>query len=93
MKTDGNCVSLELNTLFWAEYSDTPFWISIKDNEWQQPNELKNRLINASKKLNINVFNINDNLYFSLIPKTNEIEEIVINNMAEKIRKILNEIK
>jgi hypothetical protein len=68
LRIGNNCVSLELNTLFWAEYTDTPFWISIKDHEWQQPNELKNKLINTSKKLNINIFNNNGNLYFPLIP-------------------------
>ena len=92
LKIGNNCASLELNTLLWAEYSDTPFWISIKDNEWQQSNEFKSKLINVSKKLNINIFNNNDSLYFSLIPKTNEIEEIVINNIAEKIIKIIGEI-
>ena len=90
---DDNCASLELNTYLWAEYSDTPFWIAIKDKAWQQPNEFKNKLMNASKKHKINIFNNNDILYFSLIPKRNEIEENVINNIAEKIVRISKELK
>ena len=89
------CIALELNYLLWQKYADTPFWITIK-LEWEKPQsiDIKNKLKNISIKTNIKIYenSLNDSLYFALKPVLNEVEDIVISDLVNKILIIIEEL-
>jgi hypothetical protein len=89
--------SIDVNMKMWELFADTPFWITVKYQDsvpWKQPAELKNRLNEISIKLNIRIFqNTNNDLSFAIVPKINEVENIVIENFENIIMKILDELK
>jgi len=92
-KNYGN--ALDLSFKYWESIFSTPFWLTIKnmgEKIWDQPNDLKNKLKTISIKTNIKIHDINGVFVFSLIPKINNIEENVIDGIAQDIIKILNEL-
>jgi len=89
------CIALELHFIFWKTLADTPFWLAIKE-DWGKPQstELRNKLKIISNKTNIKIYenNMNDLLYFAIKPKINEVEEVVINDIANQIIIIMKEL-
>lgn len=86
------CVILEVHFLLWKNLADTPFWVSIKE-DWYKPQtiEFTNRLKQVSADTNIKIYEtgFNDLLYFALKPKINEVEDIVVDDISDKIIKII----
>ena len=89
------CVTLELQFPFWQKIADTPFWIAI-NTEWNkpQPTDFRDKLKKISIKIGINLYenDSNDLLYFALRPKLNEVEEVVIKDLSNQIKIIMNEL-
>ena len=88
-------LALEINMKMWELYADTPFWYTVKygGNTWDQPQELKIRLKEISLKYGFNIYqNTNNDLSIAIYPKTNEVEDIVINDIVNKIMMIMNDL-
>jgi hypothetical protein len=89
------CITLELHFSFWQKIADTPFWIAIRP-EWSkpQPIDFRDKLKKLSAKTNIKIYenDFNDLLYFALKPKLNEIEDVVVTDIANQIIMIMNEL-
>jgi len=89
------CITLELHFLFWKKIADTPFWIAI-NTEWSkpQPIDFRDKLKKISIKLGIKIYENDSNplLYFALKPKLNEVEDVVINDIAKQIIMIIKEL-
>lgn len=87
-------IALNLDLKCWENLYDTPFWLTIKStgNPWKQTNDLQNKLKAVSIKTKIKIYEFNNILSFALIPKINQIEEVVIKNISNDIIKIINEL-
>lgn len=94
-ETDKFGLNMSLKMDLWEKYSDTPFWFSILEignNEWLKTERLQKALKMVNAKLNHIVINEPNNLFISLKPKLHETEDIVIENLADQIEKIIEEI-
>lgn len=80
----------------WAEYADTPFWIylrEINDNSnWILSEPFKRKCENLALLHNRKFVDRNNEIHISLKPKLNKTEDIVINDLADQIEKIYNEL-
>lgn len=81
----------------WEKCADTPFWLAIsqiKNNDWTVTEKLTQSLESLSIKENLTLIQFsNGNGYFlSIKPTLYETEDIVIQNIANKIEKIIKEI-
>jgi len=89
------CIALELHFILWKTITDTPFWLVIKE-DWEKPqsSEFKNKLKKISATTNIKIYenDTNDLLYFALKPKLNEVEDVVITDLANQIILIMKEL-
>lgn len=83
--------SLDLHLLLWQNVADTPFWLTVKDGWKPQHVDLINRLKRISLETNIDLHRNGDSdtFCFALKPKTDEIEEIVVEDLVEKIIRII----
>ena len=90
-------LAFDFNMKMWELFADTPFWFTVKliiGKEWQQPIEFQNILKNISQVTNFGLFkNFNNDFSFALVPKLNEVEDIVINDIVYKIIAILEKIE
>jgi hypothetical protein len=82
--------SLSLNFKLWAERSDTPIWLSIKDNTngipWLVSNEFKRKLKSVSSQLGFTLYEANNKeMFIALFPKFDKTEDFVINDLADQI--------
>lgn len=90
MMIDGKWgVSLEFNLEYWIKKAETPFWIGIKDSDWNYTPEIKEKLL-AIEEIDINQVFIN-NYGFTYIPiflPFGVSEDIIINDVLDFINKI-----
>ncbi len=88
-------MGMGLKMELWAEYADTPFWISIVENKkgWTSTEKFKRKCEEVASQLNRKFIEEHYDIYFSLKPPLNETEDIVINNLADQIELIYNNIK
>ena len=79
----------------WSEYADTPFWISIVETKkgWTSTEKFKRNCETIAINLNHKFVEINNEIFFSLKPKLDETEDVVINDMAIQIELIYREIE
>ena len=89
-----NGFGLGFETQLWAEYADTPFWISIVENKanWENSDKFIRICEKIAFKLNFAFVEKNKNISFSLPPILNKTEDLVINDLAHKIELIYTEI-
>jgi len=91
------CIILELHFKLWQNIADTPFWFAIKQDWGNKPQapEFRNKLKLISNKTKIKIYenDINNLLYFALKPKTNEVEDVVVIDLANKIINIMKELQ
>jgi len=87
-------ISFEVNLKLWEMVADTPFWITIKENNWKQSEMLKSNLKEIASRKNIKLHKIHNNdLSFALFPMLNQVEEKVIEDMKTKIISIIKELE
>ncbi|MFZ4740907.1 MAG: hypothetical protein ACOYLE_07055 [Bacteroidales bacterium] len=97
-KIDNFGCSLNVRFDFWERVADTPFWLSIKDDTtgklWIQ-NETFKALIKsiASKKSILTYENNKRELFIPIFPLLDKTEDIVVNEITDKIIKINTELK
>lgn len=86
------CLKLEL----WAEFADTPFWLTIKDtenNRWITSDIFKILCSKTALILKHKTVEYNGEIYIELKPKIGQTEDKVINELANQIELIGNTIK
>jgi hypothetical protein len=90
-KLNDHTFSLEFNLLHWQNVADTPFWLTIKENWKHQSVDFTNKLKRISLETNIGLHRNNENnsLCFALRPRTDEVEEAVLEDLVEKIVRIV----
>jgi len=88
-------IGMGLKMELWAEYADTPFWISIVETKkgWKSTEKFKRNCEKIAFSLNHIFVEINNEIFFSLKPKLDETEDIVINDLADQIELIYKEIE
>lgn len=88
----GMCLKME----FWSKYTDTPFWLFIgekKVKHWKSTEKFKKNCERIALSLNHKYYEKNDYVYFSLKPKLEKTEDIVIKDLAEQIITIFQEVE
>ena len=88
-------LGLGLKMELWSEYADTPFWISIAETkkDWKSTEKFKRNCEKIAFNLKHKFVEINSEIFFSLKPKLNKTEDIVINDLADQIELIYKEIE
>jgi|GEM_PF-5903156 len=78
---------------YWIEKSETPFWIGIKDNNWDYSAEIKEKLVGL-RNFNINQTFIGKHAYtYILLYLPLKVDEAtVINKIVIDIRRIFNSL-
>jgi hypothetical protein len=97
MSAGNLALSLHLNMKFWAEHSDTPFWLYFKHiddkRHWYVTGEHIKVFKSVAAKLGYTTFQRNsEELYFALKPLINQMEDIVIKDLANQIELLIREI-
>jgi len=79
----------------WSKYADTPFWISIVETKkgWTSSERFKRKCEKIAFNLNHKFVEINSSIFFSLKPKLDNTEDIVISDLATQIELIYKEIE
>jgi hypothetical protein len=87
------CLKLEL----WAEFADTPFWITLKNtenNSWIASSDLhKNLCAKTALILKYKSVDYGGEIYIAIKPKIGKTEDIVINDLANQIEIIANTLR
>ncbi len=88
-------MGLGLKMDLWSEYADTPFWISIVETKkgWSSTEKFKRNCEKIAFNLNHKFVEINNEIFFSLKPKTEVTEDVVIKDLADKIEQIYKELE
>ncbi len=88
-------LGIGLKMELWSEYADTPFWISIVETKkgWSSTEIFKRNCEKIAFNLKHKFVEINSEIFFSLKPKLNETEDIVIKDLADQIELIYKEIE
>jgi len=86
-------LDFELN--LWAEYADTPFWLTIAEIKegWTRSEKFKRKCAEVAFKLNYAFVERNKEILFSLPPLLNETEDRVIKDLADRIEQIYIELE
>ena len=93
-------LSLNLRFDFWekSQIMETPFWLLLKDDTstgkyWKQTEPFKVKIKNAAIKNSIIPYERNkEELFIPVLPLTDKTEDIVINNIANQIVKLVDEL-
>jgi hypothetical protein len=88
-------MGLALNVRFdiWERVADTPFWLNIKDDKWVQNERIKVELKNIATKNDTIYYESNKReFYLPIFPLLDKTEDLVINDIAEKIIQITCEL-
>lgn len=94
LKRFGFAMALRMD--HWSEHADTPFWLSIAiktdSNNWKRPEILRRNCKNLALEINRKFVYNNPEMLIALIPKTNETEDVVINDLADQIQLIVEKL-
>ncbi len=98
LKSENLGVSFNIRFDFWAEYADTPFWLSLgiipTVGNWISTPELRKACKEVAFQNNITNFVVNNkDVFFAISPTLNKTEDIVINDMTTQINVIISGIK
>jgi len=88
-------MGMGLKMELWSKYADTPFWISIVETKkrWTSTEKFKRTCEKIAFNLNHKFVELNSEIFFSLKPKLEETEDIVITDLANQIVQIYKEIE
>ena len=88
-------IGMWLKMELWSEYADTPFWISIVETRkgWTSTERFKRNCEKIACNLNHKFVEINNSIFFSLKPKLDETEDVVISDLVDQIEQIYKEIE
>jgi len=92
-------IALNLKLDLWAEYSDTPFWINIKDDlstgkYWIMTEHLRKHCRTVATQLNIAPYETNSReIFFALAPLIDKTEDVVVADMADQIVKLITNLE
>ncbi len=88
-------MGMGLKMELWSEYADTPFWLSIveKKEGWRAGEKFKKTCEMIAFRLKHTCVEVNGEIFFSLKPKLDETEDIVIRDLAKQIEGIYNGIE
>lgn len=91
-------LGLGMNLKFdlWSEYSDTPFWLYLaqigEGLYWEKSDAFKKLCENIAFAHNHKFVDKNNEIHLSLKPKLYKTEDIVVDDLADQIEKIYNEL-
>jgi hypothetical protein len=93
-------VGLSLNVRFdlWEKIADTPFWLCLYDDiadgsNWKQTEAFKAQMKNTASRNSIIPYESNKReLFIPVRPLTDKTEDLVINDMANQIVKLADEL-
>lgn len=87
----GMCLRLDL----WAEYAETPFWVAVAErkDDWTSSERFKRAGEKIAFHLGLFFVEGNNDIFLSLHPQVGVTEDILINNLADQIELIYNEIQ
>jgi hypothetical protein len=91
-------IALDVRFDLWEKSAQTPFWILIKKDlalgqNWIQNEMLKSKIRAMSQQLHISTYETNNgDLYTPIFPLLNETEDVVMDNMTDKIVEYLSTI-
>jgi hypothetical protein len=89
--------SLNVRFDMWERIADTPFWLSIKDGTgqtWVQNETFKALTKNIVSKKSILTFENNKReLFIPIFPLLDKTEDIVVNDITDKIIELKNQLK
>ena len=97
LKTNKFGISLNLKFDYWAEFADTPFWLSIKlltrEKDWFTTAEHRNSCKKISSQHGFMIYETNsEEIYFALFPVIDKTEDIVIKDLTEQIIKLITKL-
>jgi len=90
--------SLNVRFDFWEKFADTPFWLCLKDDisdgrNWTQTEPFKEKTKTAVAKAAVIPYENNKReLFVPIYPLTDKTEDIVIEDMANQIVKLTDEL-
>jgi len=95
IKTKSFGVSLNLQFDYWANFADTPFWLTIKEltseKKWK---DIKKECKTVATHLGLTIHESNTReVFFALFPVLDKTEDIVINDLAEQIIKLTTSLE
>lgn len=84
---------MSLKMELWAEYADTPFWLSIAETKksWKSSDRFLRNCEKVASLQNRKLVEIDNVSFLSLKPLLNETEDNVINDLATQVELILKE--
>ncbi len=98
-KTEKFGAGLSLKFEYWAERADSPFWIFVRDDisnnaKWVMTDRLRKRSRELASHLNVTAYENNSReISFALFPLIDKTEDVVVNDLAEQIIKLLNNLE
>lgn len=91
-----NRISIGVSYLpeLWENHADTPFWISIAEDNgtWEKTAELKTKCEQIALNSNTIFIEKGKEMFLSLKPMLHVTEEIVVKDLSTQIEKIIQEI-
>ena len=90
MSTMGGVI-LDVNFDFWEKGADTPIWLSFFNSRWKQPG-FKAKFKNVVAKDSIIPYEYEGRLYMPIYPLVDKTEDLVINDIANRIVKLTEEL-
>lgn len=96
-KIDQLGVSFQLRFDYWASVTDTPFWVSFKDDcsgqNWNMSESFRNKTKKTALKFGYEIHEyISNELIFALPPLLDVTEDEVIKDLVKKIIDLSNEL-
>jgi hypothetical protein len=91
-------LSLNVRFDFWEKIADTPFWLCLKDDttdgkNWKQTEPFKSKIKNAVIKNSVIPYESNKReLFIPVYPIMDKTEDLVINDIANQIVKLTDEL-
>lgn len=91
-------IGLGMNLKFdlWSEYTDTPFWLYLaqigEGLNWEKSDAFKKKCENIAFAHDHKFVDRNNEVHLSLKPKLFKTEDIVVNDLADQIEIIYNEL-
>lgn len=82
-----------LNYTNWNEFADTPFWIKVTEQDFEQSIEFKNKIYRIAPQLKNQIFETNlGGIYYPIYPTLFEDKEKVVKDMTEQIIEICEKL-
>lgn len=93
-KYDNLTFSFGLNYTNWTEFADTPFWLKVTEQNFEQSQSFKSNFYKIAPQLRNQIFETNlGGIYYPIYPTLFEDKEKVAKDMSEQIIEICEMLK